>query len=89
MATPNNTKRRFYIRRKFCRFCADPKLEISYKNIDILRQFITDRGKIMPRRISGNCARHQRQITIAIKRARHLALLPYTTTRLESREKGR
>ena len=79
MTTNNATKRKFYVRRKFCRFCADPSLKISYKNVDILRQFITDRGKIIPRRISGNCARHQRQLTLAIKRARHLALLPYTT----------
>lgn len=80
MAATNVPRRRFYVRRKFCRFCADPNLKISYKNVDVLKQFITDRGKIIPRRISGNCARHQRQLTLAIKRARHLALLPYTTT---------
>jgi len=72
-------KRRFYVQRKFCRFCADPNLKISYKDVKTLRQFITERGKIIPRRMSGNCARHQREITLAIKRARHLALLPYTT----------
>ena len=77
--TVNAPKRRFYVRRKFCRFCDDPNLKISYRNVDVLKQFITDRGKIIPRRISGNCARHQRQLTLAIKRARHLALLPYTT----------
>jgi small subunit ribosomal protein S18 len=64
-------------RRKVCRFCADKKTLIDYKNPRLLRYFITERGKIVPRRISGNCARHQREIAIAIKRARHLALLPF------------
>ncbi len=72
-------KRRTYIRRKVCRFCADSTLQIDYKDPRNLRYFITERGKIIPRRISGNCARHQRQITMAIKRARHLALMPYTS----------
>ena len=72
-------KRRIYIRRKVCRFCADKTLEIDYKNPRILRHFITERGKIIPRRISGNCARHQREITTAIKRARNIAILPFTT----------
>ncbi len=72
-------KKGFYVQHRFCRFCADSNLKISYKDPKTLRQFITDRGKIIPRRISGNCAKHQRQITLAIKRARHLALLPYTT----------
>jgi small subunit ribosomal protein S18 len=75
----DNNKRRFYVKRRYCRFCADSKIEISYKNIDILKQFISIRGKILPRRISGNCARHQREVSVAIKRARYLALLPYTT----------
>jgi small subunit ribosomal protein S18 len=74
-----NRKRRIYIRRKVCRFCADKTLEIDYKNPRILRYFITERGKIIPRRISGNCARHQREITTAIKRARNIAILPFTT----------
>ncbi len=74
-----NRKRRIYIRRKVCRFCADKTLEIDYKNPRILRHFITERGKIIPRRISGNCARHQREITTAIKRARNIAILPFTT----------
>ena len=64
-------------RRKVCRFCADKKTPIDYKNPRLLRYFITERGKIVPRRISGNCARHQREIAIAIKRARHIALLPF------------
>jgi len=65
-------------RRKVCRFCADKSQKIDYKDPQSLRYFITDRGKIVPRRISGNCARHQRQITLAVKRARNIALMPYT-----------
>ncbi len=71
-------RRRLYIRRKVCRFCADSNLRIDYKDPRQLRYFVTERGKIIPRRISGNCAKHQRKITVAIKRARHLALMPYT-----------
>jgi small subunit ribosomal protein S18 len=73
-------RRRAFPRRKICRFCADSSLEIDYKDPRMLKYFVTERGKIIPRRISGNCARHQRQITLAIKRARHIALMPYTTT---------
>lgn len=72
------TKRRLYVRKKVCRFCADATLQINYKDSRQLRYFITERGKIIPRRISGNCAKHQRKITLAVKRARHLALMPYT-----------
>ncbi|MBU8921922.1 MAG: 30S ribosomal protein S18 [Bacteroidales bacterium] len=61
---------------KPCRFCAD-KLTIDYKNDGLLRRFVTDRGKISPRRITGTCARHQRQLAMAIKRARAIALLPF------------
>jgi small subunit ribosomal protein S18 len=64
-------------RRKVCRFCVDSKLIIDFKDVATLRQFITERGKIIPRRISGNCARHQRHLTRAIKQARLLALMPY------------
>ena len=64
-------------RRKVCRFCADKSLTIDYKDPKLLRSFITERGKIVPRRISGNCAKKQRELAVAIKRARHLALLPY------------
>ena len=67
-------------RRRVCRFCADPNLEIDYKDAQALRYFITDRGKIVPRRISGNCAKHQRKLTKAIKRARNIALMPFTVT---------
>jgi small subunit ribosomal protein S18 len=72
-------RKRTYIRRKVCRFCADSSASIDYKDPRNLRYFITERGKIIPRRISGNCAKHQRKITLAIKRARHLALMPYTS----------
>ncbi|MBI4792502.1 MAG: 30S ribosomal protein S18 [Deltaproteobacteria bacterium] len=71
-------KKRIFHRRKVCRFCADKELVIDYKDIKALRNFITERGKIIPRRIYGNCAKHQRELTEAIKRARHIALLPYT-----------
>lgn len=66
-------------KRKMCRFCADTELTIDYKDPAQLRYFISERGKIVPRRISGNCAYHQRQVTLAIKRARNLALMPYTS----------
>ena len=65
-------------RRKVCRFCADPGLPIDYKDQKTLRLFVSETGKMIPRRISGNCARHQRPLAIAIKRARQLALLPFT-----------
>ncbi|MCK4427562.1 MAG: 30S ribosomal protein S18 [candidate division Zixibacteria bacterium] len=64
-------------RKKTCRFCENKTQVIDYKDEKLLRKFITDRGKIVPRRISGNCAKHQRRLTIALKRGRHLALLPY------------
>lgn len=65
-------------RKKVCSFCVDKVEHIDYKDAGKLRRFITERGKILPRRISGNCAKHQRQITLAIKRARNIALLPFT-----------
>ena len=65
-------------RRKVCAFCVDKVEYIDYKDAAKLRRFITERGKILPRRISGNCAKHQRQVTLAIKRARNIALLPFT-----------
>jgi len=68
-----------YQRRKVCRFCVDKDLDIDYKNDSILQYFVTERGKIIPRRISGTCAKHQRRLTKAIKRARNVALMPYTT----------
>lgn len=65
-------------KRRQCNFCADKIESIDYKEIPKLRRYVTERGKILPRRITGNCAHHQRQLTIAIKRARIVALLPYT-----------
>ena len=78
---PRDTRRKkIYHRRKVCRFCADSSMEINYKDPKSLRYFITERGKIIPRRISGTCAKHQRSLTLAIKRARTIALLPYVGT---------
>lgn len=71
-------RRRRVLRRKVCRFCADKVVLLDYKDIDRLRKFVSDRGKIIPRRISGNCARHQRQVNYAIKRARLVALIPFS-----------
>lgn len=65
-------------RKKICRFCEQKLANIDYKDERILRRFLSDRGRILPRRITGNCASHQRKMTIALKRARHLALLPFT-----------
>ena len=65
-------------RKKVCRFCADKILKVDYKDQATLKYFVTERGKIIPRRISGNCAKHQRQIAVSIKRSRNVALIPYT-----------
>lgn len=65
-------------KKKICSFCVDKVESIDYKEIGKLRRYTTERGKILPRRISGNCAKHQRQMTLAIKRARAIALLPFT-----------
>ena len=65
-------------RKKVCGFCVDKVENIDYKDIARLRRYMSERGKILPRRVTGTCARHQRELTVAIKRARHLALLPYT-----------
>lgn len=65
-------------RRKVCAFCVDKMEHIDYKDTPRLRRFVSERGKILPRRMTGNCAKHQRQLSIAIKRARVVALLPYT-----------
>lgn len=73
-------RKRVYHRRKVCRFCADKSMIIEYKDPKTLGHFITERGKIIPRRISGTCAKHQRSLTVAIKRARTIALLPYVGT---------
>jgi len=72
-------RRRGPVRRKVCRFCADKDSHIDYKDTRALSSFVTERGKVVPSRITGNCARHQRQLTTAIKRARAVALLPFST----------
>ncbi len=71
-------RKKIFFRRRFCKFCADPEIVINYKEPKNLRGSITERGKIIPRRIFGTCSKHQRQMTEAVKRARHLALLPYS-----------
>jgi small subunit ribosomal protein S18 len=71
-------ERRFFAKPKTCQFCADKQLMIDYKKVDLLKRYITDEGKIRPRRQTGACARHQRVVAAAIRKARHIALLPYT-----------
>ena len=66
------------VRKKVCPLCADKNLALDYKNVDQLKKFINDKGKILPRRATGACEKHQRDITLAIKRARQIAVLPYT-----------
>lgn len=86
MTFDDNIGRRIFIKHKICRFCADPSLKIDYKDPKTLGAFITERGKIIPRRISGNCAKHQRFLGLAIKKARNIALLPYTTAKAKTKE---
>lgn len=69
--------KKIFSRRRVCRFCTDKEMTIDYKDPKTLRNFVTERGKIIPRRIYGTCAKHQRELTEAVKRARQLALLPY------------
>lgn len=64
-------------RKKVCNFCVDKVTEIDYKDTNKLKRYVSERGKILPRRITGTCAKHQRALTVAIKRARHIALMPY------------
>lgn len=71
-----DSKEKFF-RKKSCRFCLDKTESIDYKDVMRLKRFVTEKGKIMPNRLTGNCAKHQRKIAIAIKRARFMALLPY------------
>jgi small subunit ribosomal protein S18 len=71
-------RRRFQVRRKVCRFCVDKTPFVDYKDVKTLKFFLTERGKILPRRISGNCARHQREVTVAVKRGRNIALIPFS-----------
>ena len=65
-------------RKKVCVFCGEKAAPIDYKNVAVLKKYVSERGKILPRRVTGTCAEHQRELTVAIKRARHVALLPYT-----------
>lgn len=74
-------RRRPMMRRKVCRFCVDREIKIDYKDVKLLTGFVTERGKITPSRITGTCARHQRLVTVAVKRARNVALLPFTTVK--------
>lgn len=72
-------ERRYYSRPKICQFCADKNIRIDYKNVDLLKRYVSEDGKIRPRRQTGTCARHQRAVAGAIKRARYIALLPYVS----------
>jgi small subunit ribosomal protein S18 len=75
--------RRFVARPKICQFCADKNMKIDYKLVDMLRRFVTEEGKIRPRRQTGTCARHQRLVAGAVKRSRYLALLPYASIHVD------
>jgi len=78
---PRKRKKKGFYRgksRKVCEFCVEKKLDIDYKNLDLMNKYINDRGKVKPRRATGACAKHQRKITTEIKRAREMALIPYT-----------
>ncbi len=76
MANAQQNKPFFQKRKKYCKFCAEKK-EPNYKDVETLKEFISERGKIIPRRISGTCAKHQRKLSVEIKKARQLALIPY------------
>ncbi|MBI3754846.1 MAG: 30S ribosomal protein S18 [Deltaproteobacteria bacterium] len=71
--------KRSFQKKKVCRFCSDKNMKADYKDFRVLKQFVSERGKITPRRITGNCAKHQREVATAIKRARILSFLPFTT----------
>lgn len=77
--------RRYVARPKICQFCADKSIEIDYKAADMLRRFVTEEGKIRPRRQTGTCARHQRALARAIKRARQVSLLPFVANNDDGR----
>ena len=76
--SPRPRRSGIHRRKKVCVFCGEKNGEIDYKDVNKLKRYVSERGKILPRRITGNCAKHQRALTVAIKRARHLALMPYT-----------
>ena len=75
-------EKRSFQRRRGCRFCMEPGWEIDHKDTNLLFSFLTERFKIIPRRISGNCAGHQRKLTLAVKRARHIAFVPYSVSQI-------
>ena len=75
--SPMRKKGGMHRRKKVCVFCGDKNGEIDYKDVNKLKRYVSERGKILPRRITGTCAKHQRALTVAIKRARHVALMPY------------
>ena len=75
--TERNERRSRKPRKKVCAFCMDKIEHIDYKDVPRLKRYLSDRAKIIPRRVTGTCARHQRQLTVAVKRARHVAFLPY------------
>ena len=75
--------RKYFAKPKFCQFCADKELIIDYKKVDLLRKYVTEEGKIRPRRQTGACARHQRVVAAAVKQARHVALLPFSGRALD------
>ena len=77
--SPRITKKKSFFAQKICRFCTEKVGPIDFYDIKLLKPLISERGKIVPSRISGNCAKHQRQLTVAIKRARNIALLPFTS----------
>ena len=81
-AEESGGRRRFIRRPRFCQFCAEKARTIDYKQVDVLRRFVTEVGKIRSRRETGTCARHQRILTRAIKRSRHLALIPFAADRM-------
>ncbi len=83
MAIHAGGPRRRFQRKKYCKFCADKELILDYKNVAVLRDYITERGKIIPRRITGTCAKHQRKLTREIKKARIVALIPFTSTQIK------
>jgi small subunit ribosomal protein S18 len=78
---PRRGKRQYFRKKKVCRFCADRVDFIDYKRADVLQSFVQERGKILPRRMTGTCSRHQRWLMVAIKRARNIALLPFAVER--------
>ena len=77
--SPRSTRKKSFFTQKICRFCTEKIVFIDFYDIKLLKPLISERGKIIPSRISGNCAKHQRQLTVAIKRARNIALLPFTS----------